>query len=67
MIKVKRLEMWNLSVSMMIGKSPQIKYKCGRCGSYNKTRISMEAIKRRKSYVVCSYCGEINDTGLILG
>ena len=52
---------------MMIGKSPQIKYKCGRCGAYNKARISMEAIKRRKSYVVCSYCGEINDTGLTLG
>lgn len=67
MVNVKKLEMWNMSLSMLVGKSPKIKYVCGKCGFYNETRIPVVAIKMRKPYVVCSHCGEINNTGLRLG
>lgn len=66
MVNVRDLEMWNMSLSMLVNKSPKIKYICGNCGSYNETRISLNAVKRNKPYVVCSYCGEINDTKLKL-
>ncbi|MHB9921701.1 peptidoglycan-binding protein [Clostridium botulinum] len=67
MVDVRALEMWNISISMLGGKSPKIKYICGECGTYNETRISLNAVKSGKPYVVCAYCGEVNDTKLTLG
>lgn len=66
MVDVKKLEMWNMSLSMLFKKSPKIQYVCGKCGSYNETRIPTNAIKIGKPCVVCSYCGEINNTRLKL-
>ena len=66
MVKVRELEMWNISLSMLLNKSPKIRYICGKCGSYNETRIPLATVRFKKPYVVCSYCGEINDTGLRL-
>lgn len=66
MVKVKDLEMWNLSLSMLFGKSPKIKYICGKCNRYNETRISTSAVEMGYPYVICLYCGETNDTGLKL-
>jgi hypothetical protein len=67
MVKVKNLQMFNLSLSMLFGKSPKIHYICGKCNSYNETRISVCAVELGRPYVTCSHCGEINDTGLTLG
>lgn len=64
MVKPKALQMWSISLSSLFGKSPKVEYLCGNCGGHNSTRIPMEAIKRKKSYVICQYCGEINDTGI---
>jgi predicted SprT family Zn-dependent metalloprotease len=66
MVNVKRLQMWNMSLSMLIGKSPKINYICGKCDSYNETRISMNAVRMGRPYVICSYCGEVNDTKITL-
>jgi phage FluMu protein Com len=66
MVKVKDLSMWNLSLSMLFGKSPKIRYICGKCNMYNETRISTTAVELGRPYVKCSHCGEINDTGLKL-
>lgn len=67
MIKVKRLQMWNMSLAMIVGRSPKIKYICGKCDSYNEARIPIAAIEMGRPYVICSCCGEINDTGLTIG
>lgn len=67
MVKVRKLEMWNMSLSMLVGKSPKIKFICGKCNSYNEARISLDAIRCKKPYVLCFRCGEINNTGLTLG
>lgn len=66
MVNVKSISMWNISVSMLFGKSPKIEYICGKCGGYNKDRISMKSVRLGRPYVVCKYCREINNTGLIL-
>jgi DNA-directed RNA polymerase subunit RPC12/RpoP len=66
MVTVKKLQMWNMSFSMLFGKSPKINYICGKCDSYNETRIPMNAVRMEKPYVVCSYCGEVNDTKITL-
>lgn len=66
MVHVRKLQMWNMSISMLVGKSPKIKYICDKCDSYNETRISINSVKAGKPYVLCGYCGEINDTGLVL-
>jgi len=66
MVNVKKLQMWNMSLSMLFGKSPKINYICGKCDSYNETRISMNAVRMGKPYVVCSHCGEINNTKIEL-
>lgn len=66
MVTVKDLSMWSMSVSMLFNKSPKIEFICGNCNSYSTTRISMTAIERGKPYVICPYCGEINDTRLKL-
>lgn len=66
MVNVKALEMWNVSLSMLVNKSPKIKYICGKCRSYNTTRISLTAVKLGRPYVICECCGEINNTGLTL-
>lgn len=66
MVNVRSLQMWNMSISMLYGKSPKIKYICGECGAYNETRMSLNAVKIGKPYAVCAYCGEINNTGLTL-
>ncbi len=66
MVNVRKLEMWNMSLSMLVGKSPKIRYICGNCDSYSETRISVNAIRLGRPYVLCPYCGEINDTELVL-
>ena len=66
MVNVKQLQTWSMSISMFAGKSPKIKYTCGDCGAYNETRIALNAIRIGKPYVLCAYCGEINNTGLTL-
>lgn len=66
MVKVRKLEMWSMSLSMLANKSPKIEYICGKCGGYNETRISLTAIKNGKPYAICSHCGEVNDTELKL-
>ena len=66
MVKARNLSCWNMSISMLKGLSPKIHYNCGKCGEYNTTRLSVEAIANRKPYAVCAYCGEVNDTQLKL-
>lgn len=66
MVNVKALEMWNMSISMLAGKSPKIRYKCGKCRRYNSTRISLQAVKAGNPYVVCAHCGTVNNTKLKL-
>jgi uncharacterized Zn finger protein len=63
MVTVKSLQMLNLSLTMLFGKSPKIHYICGKCDSYNEARIS---VKMGRPYVTCSHCGEVNDTKLVL-
>ena len=65
-VKVKSLVMWSISISMLFNKSPKIKYICGKCEAYNKTRISLTMIELHRPYVKCKYCGQVNDTGLEL-
>jgi hypothetical protein len=66
MVTVRDLSMWNMSISMIFNKSPKIGYICGSCDGYSETRISMTAVRLGKPYVVCPYCGEVNDTMLKL-
>lgn len=60
MIRAKCFEMYNMSLSMLFGKSPKIKYICGKCGKYNKTRISVNAVKLKAPYTRCQSCGVTN-------
>lgn len=64
MVDARNVDGWSISPAMLFGVTPLISYKCGACGKYNETRLSLEAVSREKSYVVCSYCGEVNDTKL---
>lgn len=64
MVNAKIISGWSISPSIIFGQSPKITYKCGECGYINSTRISMDAIRRKKSYVVCAKCGEVNNTKL---
>lgn len=66
LVNCRRIELYKISLSMLVGKSPKIKYICGKCGGFNKTRISMESIRLRKPYTKCSLCGEVNNLGLKL-
>lgn len=66
MVQVRNLMMRNMSLSMLFNKSPKIKYVCGKCDSYNETRISLNAVRLGRPYVTCEYCNEINDTMLTL-
>lgn len=65
-VKVGNLIMWNTSLSMLFNKSPKIKYICGSCDAYNEIRISLNAVRLGRAYVVCRHCGETNDTMLTL-
>lgn len=64
MVRAREVMGWSWSVSVLAGKSPKIDVQCGSCGRWHSTRMSVEAVKRGNSYVVCPYCGEVNDTRL---
>lgn len=62
MVNAREVEGWSWSPAILFGKTSKIEVQCGECGKWHSTRISLEAVKRGNSYVVCPYCGEVNDT-----
>ena len=66
MVDAKNVDGWSISPSMIFGLTPKISYRCGACGKYNEIRLSLEAVSNKKAYVICSKCGEVNDTKLRL-
>ena len=45
MVECKNFNMWSMSISQLFGYSPKINFICGKCDSYNETRIPIAAIK----------------------
>ena len=43
-VECEDFSMLNMSLSMIFGKSPKIKYLCGKCGRYNEGRLNISEI-----------------------
>ena len=65
-IRVKRFQMWNVSVSMLFGASPKVKWICGECGGYNESRFCT-SYHRENPKVGCMHCGRVNYIPVMTG
>ena len=59
-VECENFSMLNMSLSMIFGKSPKIKYLCGKCGRYNEGRLNISEIYWEVPYLDCKYCGTTN-------
>ena len=53
-------ELYTLSLSMLIGKSPKVKIVCGECKHYFSKRFDMYEINNSTPKAICPYCGTVN-------
>lgn len=60
MVQCNQFTAWGFSPLQLIGLSPKIKFQCGACLLWNKTRIPMSSIKKDEPYAKCDYCLEVN-------
>jgi len=54
------LQMWNMSPSMLFGKSPKAKIICGYCRNYFEKRFDLYEIEFKNPKAVCIHCGTVN-------
>lgn len=52
--------MFNMSVATLFGKTPKIKYLCGKCGRYNTGRLDIAEVYWEVPFIDCKYCGATN-------
>ena len=64
-VQCKKFEMWNWSPMMLIGKTPKIKFVCGKCGKFSEGRS--DTIGRKGAYIQCKRCGTMNTIPIKLG
>lgn len=60
MVECRDFNMWNMSLSMLIGKSPKVSFLCGKCDGFNEGRIPMGAVRCGRPWLTCMHCGETN-------
>lgn len=41
-VRARGVEGWNMSVSMLFGKSPKLDIKCGKCGGWFSRRFDLD-------------------------
>lgn len=54
-----------MSISMLIGKSPKIHIKCGKCSYWFSRRFDLSEFPN--PIAKCNHCGTINETSLRYG
>jgi hypothetical protein len=59
-IRVKDFEMWNMSISLLWGKSPKVSLICGKCSYTFSKRFELIALKHRNPKVLCPCCNTRN-------
>lgn len=61
---VKALEAtgWNMSISMMFGKSPKFDIKCGKCVRWFSKRFDLDDLPN--PIAKCPYCRQYNEVPL---
>lgn len=68
MVKCRNFEMWEMSLSMMFGRSPKVNFRCGKCGNWSSGRGNIENVNRNGGLLIpCSHCGETNKIPVKLG
>lgn len=60
MVECRNFRMWNMSLSQLFGKTPKIEWICGRCDSYNESRLLVKAVQCGRPYARCECCDETN-------
>lgn len=59
-VTCKDLSCWNMSISMLFGKTPKVGILCGNCGKYFSHRFDTNECIRKTPRVFCPYCDTIN-------
>jgi hypothetical protein len=68
MVRCKQAEMYTMSVSMLFGMSPKVRFQCGSCGRWSIGRGNIQYINRNGGlYIPCQCCGETNKIPCRLG
>lgn len=60
-VRCKNFQCWNMSPSMLFGKSPKVKIICGKCGKYFSERFTMPNGNLKYPKTICPYCNTINE------
>lgn len=60
-VRVKHFEMWNMSASMIFGKSPKCTMMCGSCSIIFKKRFSPMDFKNKYPKALCPSCNTVNE------
>lgn len=61
MIWAKYVEGWNMSISMLFGKSPKFTIQCGNCDHFYHDRVAI--VDHPTS--VCKSCGTVNKLPIV--
>jgi hypothetical protein len=66
-IMVKNFECWNMSISMLWGKTPKVSMLCGKC--YYSFSRRFEPIDFRNGYpkALCPSCSAVNYVPITVG
>jgi hypothetical protein len=67
-IRVKNFECWNMSFSVLFGKSPKVKMICGKCDNFFSKRFtSIEFTYNGMPVTRCPECRTKNYVPLTIG
>lgn len=57
-VRARDFNGWNMSVSMIFGKSPKLDIQCGKCGKWFSRRFDLEEFP--DPVTKCDYCRTVN-------
>ena len=60
MIRVKNYEMWNTSITTLVGVSPKVNMVCGSCSYYFSKRFPISETAAGNPKAICPACGIVN-------
>jgi hypothetical protein len=65
-IKVKYFEMWNMSISMLFGKTPKVHMVCGKCSHYFSKRFNFSDFRDGNPKTLCPNCYTVNYVPIVI-
>jgi hypothetical protein len=65
-IRVKDFECWNMSVSMLWGRTPKVEMICGYCNHYFTKRFSFYEMRHGNPKVMCPHCYTVNYVPIVV-